>query len=451
MLRPNTLHALLAIVFLAVAPALADAQSAGYPDPSFGTNGIAPLASFGVGQLGAIGLQHFGGEERIVALGPNNAWKLARYKFTQRGVQLDTSFGVQGYVTAPVNGANARLGMVVQADNKLVVVGVVTKSRKEGGVLTVARYTENGVLDTSFGDGGIVTLPAYSNARLPRLQSDGKILLAVAIYPSDTVVIRLNQDGTPDPTFGETGVVTLANVGSVYALVAQPVQNEAGQTVEEKIVVTTARDVPTDADPNRKVGAVVRLKADGTLDATFPWLAVGAHGTYPADVTVDGAGRIVVGGSASYQVEGVWHYDVMVARYRADGVLDATFGPWGGGVSTQHSPGGVIENVAIGSDGKILVVGYPTPTYPNSRGLLVWRFDESGQPDASFGDDGLMFTLTTDSSGEFDPFGSMWAFGPGPIIAFPDAGNTFLVGGVAYVAQSKRVVTAVAALGRFVY
>jgi uncharacterized delta-60 repeat protein len=91
----------------------------------------------------------------------------------------------------------------------------------------VTRYTPNGSLDTGFGTNGIVTLSGFSAPTLSGgvigfgygdisapilLQPDGKILLAGIVAGSspnsqDTVLERLNSNGTLDNTFGSGGMV----------------------------------------------------------------------------------------------------------------------------------------------------------------------------------------------------------------------------------------------------
>ena len=87
-------------------------------------------------------------------------------------------------------------------------------------------FNTAGALDTSFGDDGIATVNVQEagTAETVRgivLQADGKIILAGTAegiereeeIPAATniniVVVRLNADGTVDPSFGEDGVQQL--------------------------------------------------------------------------------------------------------------------------------------------------------------------------------------------------------------------------------------------------
>lgn len=464
--------ALFAIALLAGTGVLAEGQSGpcpapGCPDPSFGPSqvldvatgtlvtapGIVTIPAFG-GAIGAIAVQNIDGDERIVALNTSTgAWRLARYRATAGGVTLDSTFGVSGVVTKTIKGTEftAGNGIFVQTDNKLVVVGSAKKStRFADSVLTVVRYTSDGQEDPDFGNGGAVTLTGYSGARAC-LQPDGKILLAAAKISGGlvvgNVVMRLAAQGSPDETFGADGVAALPDM-MPNALAVQRVTNIQGDW-EDKIVVSGTVVTSGDQEPFHFKASLVRLNADGSRDWTFAGSgaaeidAADAEGVSFRRVSVDAEGRVVVAGDISYRLpaeEFDYTLDphVLVARYDADGFPDPAFGT--GGMFTQALPAMSTQDLAIDSGNRILVSGWPSPTYPSTRGLVAWRLTDMGVPDPAFGSEGMMRT------------GTMWAgLSEGSHVAFVAGGSTFLVGGSAYVKQSKRVVTEVGALGRFLY
>lgn len=104
-------------------------------------------------------------------LGPNRNFAIAR--FTTAGA-LDTSFSGDGKVTTHIWGNDAIYGLAIQPDGKIVAAGYA------GSYFALARYTTNGVLDASFGSGGVVTtfIGAYTSYGFcTALQGDGKILV----------------------------------------------------------------------------------------------------------------------------------------------------------------------------------------------------------------------------------------------------------------------------------
>lgn len=128
----------------------------------------------------------------------------------------DTGFGDQGQVTTDFGGNDDALALALPSNGKLVVAGVSGFA----GVaeFAVARYNNNGSLDSSFGSGGKVKTsslgsagkPAFANAVV--VQSDNKIVAAGISTPgaagSDFTLLRFNDDGSLDPTFGSGGKLT---------------------------------------------------------------------------------------------------------------------------------------------------------------------------------------------------------------------------------------------------
>ena len=80
-----------------------------------------------------------------------------------------------------------------------------------------------GLLDPTFGSGGIVNLPhtTDSGASAVAVQPDGKTVIAGLISRSpgaDSITVqRLNRDGSLDTTFNKTGSVTIQTGKSDWA------------------------------------------------------------------------------------------------------------------------------------------------------------------------------------------------------------------------------------------
>ena len=95
---------------------------------------------------------------------------------------LDPTFGTGGIVTTsfPPNTSASAAAAAIQPDGKIVVAGEVTAGSSASVV--VVRYNPDGSLDQSFGTGGEIFTPtstALVGARPDlALQTDGKILVA---------------------------------------------------------------------------------------------------------------------------------------------------------------------------------------------------------------------------------------------------------------------------------
>jgi uncharacterized delta-60 repeat protein len=232
------------------------------------------------------------------------------------------------------------------ADGSVIVVG----SRSGGSPVTelaVARLTPQAQLDTTFGVGGVATVPVdgfHESGNDVLIAPDGKILVSVFVQVhdlssgdmSDFGVARFNPDGTPDATFGGgDGVVTL-NL------------------------------------------------SDG--------LAAGADAAYA--LALDPDGRIVLAGTVNYRDEFSQNTGGFgLARLYDDGSVDTSFGT-GGQVSTQlaqpqSTPQCSATDVQILPDGRILASGYRA----GSNGLATSaRYLPDGTLDASYGVGGILYT-----------------------------------------------------------
>src|SRR4029079_15860211 len=99
----------------------------------------------------------------------------------------------------------------IQTDGKIIAAG--TTADATNAHFAVARYTNNGFLDNSFGTNGKTTTSIATNDYVAAvaLQSDGKIVVAgTAAAPSGQhfAVVRYNRNGSVDTSFGTSGKVT---------------------------------------------------------------------------------------------------------------------------------------------------------------------------------------------------------------------------------------------------
>jgi uncharacterized delta-60 repeat protein len=195
--------------------------------------------------------------------GPNPNFALARYNSDGT---LDTSFGGDGKVTTDFVGrhdfANA---VAIQADGKVVAGGLAGFSRRRGRAqFGLARYNADGTPDTAFsGDGKLTTNFTRGNDSVQgvAIQSDGSIVtVGIAAFNSSNATFalaRYTQNGTLDASFGGDGKVRTAfNRSAAYAydVVLQP---------DGKIVAGGV------AAGRGGRFAIARYGTRGALDATF--------------------------------------------------------------------------------------------------------------------------------------------------------------------------------------
>lgn len=122
-----------------------------------------------------------------------------------------TSFGQGGIVVWGTLAAseNAK-DIIVLPDNKMIVVGSSITGALSSAL--VVKFNNDGSIDSSFGISGIVKLPFTGDgvcANCVRLQSDGKIFVAGVSetgFAENAIAFRLLPNGDIDSTFGNQGM-----------------------------------------------------------------------------------------------------------------------------------------------------------------------------------------------------------------------------------------------------
>ena len=376
-------------------------------DPTFGTGGMLMTdINRSTDIANAVAIQADG---KLVVVGTTyrqNDFSGEDFVVTRHNTDgtLDNTFGVGGKVRTDFPGlAAVPSSVVIQPDGKIVVAGGAFPLFTFLGNFEVVRYNPNGSLDTSFGDGGIVTtiFPQGSYAFDVALQSDGKIIAAGTVFvdfdpgemsDTDFALARYNPDGTPDATFGSGGQIStdfLGHEDDAFSVLIQP---------DGKIVaVGSANDPATFYD-----FAAARYLSNGTIDTTFG--VAGKVHTDFGDQNFDRArsaalqpdGRIVAAGFAISHGGGVQNF--AVARYTSSGVLDTTFSRDG---KTQIDFGNCCQSATkllLQSDGKIITVGGSNGESSDDDFLLA-RLNPRGSIDATFGVGGQVRTSFGDLNG----------------------------------------------------
>lgn len=328
------------------------------------------------------------------AVSPPQHVMLARYN---PDGSLDVSFGASGVVQTDFGMPGVFHGVSIQTDGKIVAAGSIALTPlTTGSRFFVARYNNDGSLDTGFGPGGSVITAAGANgsdAQALAIQPDGKIVVVgshgLAFSGLNFAVVRYNGDGSLDTTFDGDGIVSTDIAGSGDAATDVALQADG------RIVV-----VGEGVDPSLSSAlrfAVVRYNPDGSLDTGFDGdgkliTGIGAVSDEAHAVAIQGDGKIVVAGSAHNSATSA--PDFALARYNGDGSLDTSFNGTGRVVTFFPYGPSVANGVVVLSSGKIVAggstAGNPGPASGNDFALA--RYNASGSLDTSFGTGGMVTT-----------------------------------------------------------
>ena len=382
----------------------------GTPDTSFGIFGKVMTTVGTSSYATSVGIQTDG---KIVVAGSarnGSFFDFAVVRYNSNGV-LDNSFGSGGKVITSTSsaddGANA---IAIQADGKIVVVGTANNY-----YFTVVRYDANGLLDSSFGSGGIVLTHigqgvSDNSANAIAIQPDGNIVVAGSVKyiilghsDYDFVVLRYAPNGALDTSFGNSGIQIsdfLSRYERAFAVALQ-ISNTEGL----KIVVAGTIDNGSNHD-----FAIVRYTSNGSLDTSFDGdgLVTTDFGSYDSGyaVMIQSSGaigpiRIVVAGKALVGN----HDNFAVAKYFLNGALDTAF-DGDGKITTPIGDYSSSGYAMVLQSGKIVVAGYSTtPNIFNqiSEDFAVVRYELSnGSLDATFDGDGIRI----DDIGNRSPLGA---------------------------------------------
>lgn len=167
-------------------------------DPAFGDSGRVMFGNSGNDGVSSVAVEA-GGNYLIsgfALIGEMETFQVVRLS-PNGGV--DSSFGREGYFhLSAAHGTSRANALVIDASSKIYAAGV-TSSEEDPGKLMVARITASGVLDTTFGDGGVVKVnlsTGVDTAAGIALQSDGKIVVVGTSQPDGgapvLVLVRLD-------------------------------------------------------------------------------------------------------------------------------------------------------------------------------------------------------------------------------------------------------------------
>jgi uncharacterized delta-60 repeat protein len=427
--------------------------------------------------------------------GPVTGQDFAVARYLSDGA-LDPTFGVNGRVTLDFGSQfDAGWGVAVAPNGKIVLVGYSAVST--GQDFAIAVLNPDGSPDAGFGPGGrrLVNVLEYDRGRGVAVWNNKIILTGSSIDTSadpytswDLAVLRLNFDGTPDTSFNGTGrtvldfggtydagwgvvvqpdgkIAVAGSTGSDFLVVRlnpngslDPTFNGTGKTTIDFGSGDTGYSIALDGTKLVVAGqtwqagtgqdfAVTRINGDGTLDTTFgiggrATVDFGSTDDFGLSVAVQGD-KIVVAGRSQQGAATGW--DFAVARLNGDGDLDTAFNGTGKATVDFGSPtdlgGGVAiqgKNIILagqtlqpGTGGDFALARLVGNSVPIARiggpysvlegGSIVLNGSGSSDPD----DDPLTYEWDLDGDGEFDDAtGTSTTFSAALLDGYPGATRT---------------------------
>jgi len=371
----------------------AEAQAApGDLDPSFGGRGIVSTPE--MERVEAVAAAPAG---EAVAAGEQDT-NIVIIRFTPAGTP-DPAFGADGTQVLDLGGVERVYEVAVDSSNRVLVAG------SSDGNFLLARLSPNGELDPTFAGDGTITDDSLDPAHDLAFASNGRIVSVAEARPrndSTLAIMRVFEDGLPDPSFGEEGTALVDLVSSGGAAVAVAADDSVvfggyriGRLTSTGELDTSYGDQGTvfAADETRSIV----LGPDGAIFAAVldcdPLSGLDACGSYVLRTDADGnldeevflvGSSIASGADRLLYVAGTTSiasapHSFSLRRYSFDRAVDRDFAGRGVAVGFSGLRPGVTADLAIGADGKALVAANVDDKAP-----VVARFllAEGGEPDA---------------------------------------------------------------------
>jgi uncharacterized delta-60 repeat protein len=303
---------------------------------------------------------------------------------------LDPTFGTGGIVNPP---AFQVADMTIQADQKIVTVGNGSIPKNPYEKFGLARYNANGSLDSSFGTGGktatsIGNYQDYANAVF--VQPDGKILVAGTSIHFDK---RVNTNGDMALVrYNANG--SLDTTFGTKGMVVTTFTKDSSDFATDVTELTDGRIVVTGwvSDSAGTDFALLRLSSTGALDTTFGTggrvrihvPSMNVKDQLPIKLVVQTDGKMVVSGGAYGSVS-----YATLARVNVNGTLDTSFGTGGFAEIAPSDVDSHFNGLALQADGKLVIAGQ---FYSSSEGwvMALARFNSNGSLDNTFDTDGML-------------------------------------------------------------
>ncbi len=373
--------------FVLTIPIALFAQPAGTIDVTFGDAGKVIIDNGFTDLFTDVEVQS---DQKIVAVGISYdaAWNALTkvYRFLPDG-SPDMTFASDGVFTYSLNNEANVYGCVIKDDGKILMTGSTT-DYNDYRILLI-QLNSDGTLDNMFGDNGVVVqkigpdMNFFEDHSYAVAIQDGKILVAGKSYNENfqfvPVVVRFTENGVLDTTFGDEGVAGIPVV---------EVENDFDCLVvqEDGYIVASGHYA---VDFLQFAMLVVRFMPDGSIDSAFGEDGLFIQ-TYGADaegfgISLTPNNDIVVAG---FTASPEYNFSMLLMQLDNDGVLDPNFGNNGFVISdlAQYDVGSALH---IQPDGKILVAGSTGEGAPGDLEMAVWRYNADGTEDLSFGTDGI--------------------------------------------------------------
>lgn len=304
---------------------------------------------------------------------------ITHYSFAQKNGSMDSIFNQTGLIKENYASSNS---ICVDNSNNTLVLG---HDNTTGGYnIYVKRYLNNGNVDNTFGSNGVFENDLNNDRDYGRCivpLSNGKYIISGQNSMGSyfrTFLMRLNNDGTIDRTFGQNGFTIIDN-------------NENSDAWNVAVDQTGSIYAAGYKTINGKMNcAIWKLNANGSLASDF-----GTFGELIISTTNESerlfdielrANKIAVAGYSN--LNGIC--EGFLAVLDTQGNLDKNFNSKGYLKLNYQGANTYLKGVGIMSNGKVVCCGAYTDVSSEYYGLVA-VFNKNGVADSTFSTDGYYY------------------------------------------------------------
>ena len=317
--------------------------------------------------------------------------------------KIFTDFGDNGYNNYQIKGWQFySVSLKIQKDGKILILGNGTLESENK--IVVIRYNQDGSFDKSFGENGILlrSLSNYYYSTDMHEVADGKLVIVGSKNISDDKynlsLLRLNADGSTDNSYGNNGEATIEYVDPAYAIEEYTSVLQS----DNKIVIGGYLNVEDEFEKP----FITRIMSDGSLDTEFGiegfFVLSDTEGKEFNHVSLQSDGKILFAGTHYIETMDDYKSILLAGRLNVDGSLDNSFGDSGylkiDPIEHQFLVGYSIKEY-VGN--RIMIAGssYEIQEQEQNADIFIMELDENGNMNTSFGNGGI---FTDDFEGNFD-------------------------------------------------
>ncbi len=321
---------------------------------------------------------------------------------------FDKTFGTSGpgyTFNSFGSGDSEYLAQVIDSNNNIYVTGNITINNINN--LVLAKYTNTGALDKTFGAGKGYIIGDYYTGKVSYgnslvLDSTGNVIVTGYVYDNNgaqrLLLAKYKSNGELDKSFGGGKGWQTSDFG--YSA-------EEYSSSGSSLALDRSGNIVVTGDVHKTVDArdiilliLARYKPNGILDSSF-----GGDGKGWVNIKISGASSsgyaLIIDnktGSIISTFENVLdNYYGGIIKFTSNGILDKNFGDGKGYIyafDSDYVVSGEGSTIKLDTSGNILLTGGGGDRNSKKPGIILVRYKSNGELDTSFGEN-KGYTITS--------------------------------------------------------